>query len=359
MTTPWTNLVIFLILIALVGIAAMAAAYARSMHLARKRLAGLGSQVVETDSGSIEYVRVGKGYPVLVVHGAMGGFDHGLWLAHGFNVTDYQLICISRFGYLRSALPAGANLNLQADAFACLLDTLGIEKVAVLAVSAGSTSAIRFAARHPERVTALVLLGPDSPGQEQMPTPPRFIFDAILRSDFIYWILCTFFSKQMQSMMGLAPKGFKLSAENEGLIKKFLSNALPVSERMDGLIFDSYTAVPEFNLSVSADSPYPLARINTPVLMVHALDDPLVIAANAQALAGLLPNARTYTLPDGGHLYFGHMEEVTSEILRFMHESIPLADNLDKPDEGSEGEKIYDEANKDVFHDRAWGMVTG
>ena len=42
-----------------------------------------------------------------------------------------------------------------------------------------------------------------------------------------------------------------------------------------------------------------------------------------------------------------------------MHESIPLADNLDKPDEGSEGEKIYNEANKDVFHDRAWGMVTG
>jgi hypothetical protein len=50
---------------------------------------------------------------------------------------------------------------------------------------------------------------------------------------------------------------------------------------------------------------------------------------------------------------------VYPSILRFMHESIPLADNLDKPDEGSEGEKIYDEANKDVFHDRAWGMVTG
>lgn len=256
---------------------------------------------------------------MLVVHGAMGGFDHGLWLAHGFHVTDYQLICISRFGYLHSALPAGASLNLQADAYARLLDALRIQKVAVFAVSAGSTSAIRFAARHPERVTSLVLLGPDSPGQEQMPTPPRFIFETILRSDFIYWILCTFFGKQMQSMMGLAPKGFKLTSDNENLIAKFLSSALPVSERMNGLIYDSYTAVPEFNESVSADSPYPLTRVITPMLVVHALDDPLVIAANVQALARLLPNAQTYTLPDGGHLYFGHMEEVTSEILKFMH----------------------------------------
>jgi hypothetical protein len=36
-------------------------------------------------------------------------------------------------------------------------------------------------------------------------------------------------------------------------------------------------------------------------------------------------------LPDGGHLYFGHMEEVTSEILRFMH------DHLDKMKRTTDG----------------------
>ena len=318
----WSGFAIILILLALAGIAAILVVYFRALRLARKRLADLGSQLLETDCGVIEYVRVGQGYPVLVVHGAMGGFDHGLWLAHGFNVTDYQLICISRFGYLRSALPPGANLNLQADAFACLLDALGIPKVAVLAVSAGSTCAIRFTARHPERVSALVLLGPDSPGMEQMPMSPRFIYETILGSDFIFWVLCNFFRKQMQSTMGLAPKGFKLTAENESLIKRFLENALPVSERMDGLIYDSYPAVTEFNESVTAGSPYPLTRVNTPVLVVQALDDPLAIAGNVQALAGLLPNAQIYALQDGGHLYFGHMEEVTAKILQFMQSHI-------------------------------------
>jgi pimeloyl-ACP methyl ester carboxylesterase len=131
--------------------------------------------------------------------------------------------------------------------------------------------------------------------------------------------------------MGLAPKGFKLTAGNEDLIKRFLTSALPVSERMAGLIYDSYPAVAEFNESVTASSPYPLGRVNTPVLVIHALDDPLAIARNVLALAGLLPNAQIYTLPDGGHLYFGHMEEVTSEILQFMK------GHLDKMKRSSDG----------------------
>jgi 2-hydroxy-6-oxonona-2,4-dienedioate hydrolase len=150
-----------------------------------------------------------------------------------------------------------------------------------------------------------------------LPMPPRFIFETILRSDFIYWVLITFFGKGMRSLMGLAPKGFKLAPEDEALIKKFLSSALPVSQRLDGLIYDSYQAVAEFNQSVTPDSPYPFSRINTPVLVVHSMDDPLAIAENVQTLAGLLPNVQRTILPDGGHLFFGHMEEVTAKILQF------------------------------------------
>ena len=167
--------------------------------------------MIETACGPIEYARIGKGYPVLVVHGAMGGFDQGLWLAHGFDLSEYQVISVSRFGYLRSPVPAGANLDLQADAFASLLDALEIRQAAVFAVSAGSTSAIRFAARHPERVSALILLCPDAPGKVQMAMPPRFIFDTLLRSDFIYWALVTFFGKWVQNAIGLVPKGYTLS----------------------------------------------------------------------------------------------------------------------------------------------------
>lgn len=322
MTGSWTCFVNVFLLFALAGIAAIILAYTRAMRAAHKHLSDMGSQLLETDCGKIEYARIGDGFPVLVVHGAMGGFDHGLWVAHGFTKSQYQLISVSRFGYLRSSLPPGANLNLQADAFACLLDALRIPKVVVFAISAGSTSAIRFTARHPQRVTALVLLGPDSPGTVQMPVPPRFIFDILLRSNFIYWVLITFFGGWMQSMMGLVPNGFKQNPDTKTLTKQFMTGAMPVSERMDGMVFESYDVIQEFNESITTKSPYPLDKVRTPVLVVHALDDPMAIAENVKNLAELLPNAKRYTVPNGGHFFFGHTAEVTAEIFQFVQDHL-------------------------------------
>jgi pimeloyl-ACP methyl ester carboxylesterase len=317
-----TYFLVILILLISLSIAWIAARYRREITAAKKRLTGLGSQVIETACGPIEYAWVGNGYPALVVHGALGGFDSGLWVAHSFNVTDFQVIAVSRFGYLRSPIPANANLNLQADLFASLLDSLEIDKVIVFAISAGSTSAIRFTARHPERVSALVLVGPDSPGEVQLQMPPRFVFDTLMRSDFIYWILITFFKEKVKSVMGLVPVGLNPTPENETLLKMFLKGNQPISKRIDGLIFENHNLVSEFNESVSPESPYPLGRIKTPVLVVNSLDDPLAVAENVQALAKLMPNARQYIVPNGGHFFFGHDEEVKKEIAQFLHTKV-------------------------------------
>jgi pimeloyl-ACP methyl ester carboxylesterase len=302
----------------------VAARYFREIRTARQRLDSLGSQVIETDCGPIEYARIGEGYPLLVVHGALGGFDQGLWVTQSFDVPDYQIISVSRFGYLRSPVPAGANLDLQADAFAGLLDALGIRQTAVFGISAGSTSAIRFVARYPERVSALVLLCPDAPGKVYMTMPPRFVLDRLLRSDFVYWALVTYFGKSMQQAMGLVPRGFVLTPEYEALVRNFQASDLPVSRRMDGLIYESYDLLPEFFASVSATSPYPLGKIETPVLVIQALDDPIALPENVRALANQLPNARLFSVPEGGHFLFGHTDEVKSEIIQFLRNHVAV-----------------------------------
>ena len=325
MTIFWIGVGIILFGIALVGIVAVAIRYLTDIRTARKRLDSLGSQVIDTAYGPVEYARVGEGYPVLVVHGAFGGFDQGLWAANSGDLTEYQVISVSRFGYMRTPLPPGANLNLQADAFAGLLDALGIQQVAVFGVSAGSTSAIRFAARYPERVSALILFGPDAPGEGYMTMPPRFFLDKVLRSDFIYWAMVSLFGKKVQAVVGLAPKVYPLTPEHEAFIKKMMFGSLPFSQRMDGEIFESYTLVPEFNESVTAASPYPLSKVETPVLVINTLDDPISLPENVRALAAQMPHARLFVVPDGGHFIFGHEEEVKTEIERFlrMHISEP------------------------------------
>ena len=40
-----------------------------------------GSEILKTDHGDIEYTVKGEGLPVLVIHGAGGGYDQGLFLA--------------------------------------------------------------------------------------------------------------------------------------------------------------------------------------------------------------------------------------------------------------------------------------
>jgi pimeloyl-ACP methyl ester carboxylesterase len=311
-------LLVILFSILVIGILAVVSRYRREIKAARERIDSLGSQVIETACGPIEYVRVGEGYPVLVVHGAFGGFDQGLWVANSFDFSKYQVISISRFGYLRSPVPPGANLNMQADAFASLLDALEIRQAAVFGISAGSTSAIRFAARHPERISALVLLGPDAPGETYMSMPPRFVFDTLMRSDFLYWAIITFFGKKVQSWVGLVPKGYVLTPEYAALVDRVQAGDLPVSRRMDGEVFESYTLFNEFKASVTADSPYPLNQIQTSTLVISAADDPIALPANVRALAEQMPNARLYVTPDGGHLFFGHAEEVRAEITHFL-----------------------------------------
>jgi pimeloyl-ACP methyl ester carboxylesterase len=318
-----TYFLVILAGIVVIGIVTVVSRYHREISAAREKLNSLGSQIIETDCGPIEYDRVGEGYPVLVVHGDMGGFDQGLMTAKPVIDAGFQAISISRFGYLRSPLPANANINLQADAFACLLDALEIRQAAVFAFSAGATSAIRFSARHPERVSALILLSPAAPGKVKVSSPPRAIFDTLMRSDFIYWAVITYFKPY--PIIGV-PKGFTLTPEFEAEAKDILASTLPLSERMDGFIFDTYDPQlqEDFYGSISETNPYPLNKIETPVLIINALDDPYAVPENVGGLAEKLPNARLYVVPDGGHPLLGHSAEVKAEITQFLRNSVAV-----------------------------------
>ncbi|MCP4258549.1 MAG: alpha/beta hydrolase, partial [Planctomycetes bacterium] len=61
-----------------------------------------GGEILNTDHGDIEYTVKGEGPPVLVLHGAGGGYDQGLLLPGRTIFGDsFKLISVSRFGYLR------------------------------------------------------------------------------------------------------------------------------------------------------------------------------------------------------------------------------------------------------------------
>ena len=326
MTNSKCLILIILAGVIIIVIVAVFTRYQREIRTASKHINDLGSHGIKTDCGPIEYVRIGAGYPVLVVHGTMGGFDQGLLVAKPIIDAGFQVISISRFGYLQTPLPENANVDMQADAYACLLDELGIQQAAVFTFSGGATSSIRFAARHPERISALILLAPAAPGKVIVPPPPKMIFDTLMRSDFFYWTMITYFRSFGYQMLGV-PLEFSLSPEYKAELDQSLATTLPISERIDGFIYDNYD--PQFNDdfygSISESSPYPLSNVATPVLVIGAEDDPYSNIENVRGLAEKFPNNRLFTLPDGGHPHLGHNQEVNAELIQFLNKNTGMS----------------------------------
>jgi len=75
--------------------------YHDTMTEAQKQLLA-NSTILKTEYGDIEYTVEGKGTPILLIHGAGGGYDQGLWAGKVFFGNGYKFVSVSRYGYLRS-----------------------------------------------------------------------------------------------------------------------------------------------------------------------------------------------------------------------------------------------------------------
>jgi pimeloyl-ACP methyl ester carboxylesterase len=288
--------------------------YKQEMHAARELLL-VGSQVIQTSSGPIEYGQHGHGPPVLVAHGAGGGYDQGLVLGKAFVGFGYFLIAPSRFGYLRSPLPANASPVAQADAYATLLDTLNIEQVVIVAVSDGGPSDLQFALRHRERCSSLVMISAKSH------TPPPdsvlqiLVFNTIFRSDFLFWSITENFQSFLLSMFGM-PEEVQDSftpAQRE-LAFGFLGSMHPVSLRKAGIYNDRE------ELSELPTEDFPLECIDVPALIIHAKDDSLQPFSHGHYAAGHIPGARLIAPESAGHMLVAQLEEIRLEVVAFLEE---------------------------------------
>ena len=308
------------IVLLLVGaaLAVILIAYERDMRAAFERIA-VGSEIAQTRCGPIEYTVLGDGPPVLFVHGAGGGFDQGLEMAASLAKDGFTVVLMSRFGYLRTPLPADASAAAQADAHECLLDALKIERAAIAGGSAGAPSAMQFALRHAERCSALVLLVPAAyvpraSHEAPLKIPPgtRLLFETALRSDFLFWAMIRLApATVMRAILATPPEIVRAaSADEQARMAEMMEIILPVSRRRLGLLNDAAV--------ISTLPRYQLERISVPTLVLSVADDLFGTFEAARYSAGHIPHARFVGYATGGHLWVGHHQEVLSEIAAFL-----------------------------------------
>jgi pimeloyl-ACP methyl ester carboxylesterase len=306
------------LVLVLVAAAWTLAQFRRDVARATER-AAQGSRVLATACGPIEVQEAGAGVPLLVVHGSGGGHDQGMAFVPGLAGQGVRVIAVSRFGYLRTPRPADASPPAQADAHVCVLDALGLPRAAVLGGSAGAPSALQMAIRHPERVSALVLLVPIAykPGSvADSASPYSDAFDAVLLrllgSDFLFWTaLHVARDAVIRHVLATPPEQVASARDAErARVDELIDRILPVSLRAHGLADDT-------RLGKSL-GPFALQRVRAPTLVVSARDDGFGTFAAAQYTAAQIAGAKFVGFDDGGHLLVGHNDAVRREVVGLL-----------------------------------------
>ena len=266
---------------------ALGLAYSRSLAWRKKLVARKDANrwIIRTAKGPVEYGTLGHGDPVLVLHGTPGGYDQGLGMAGLWERKGLRFLAVSRPGYLGTPLGTGRTPEEQADAYAAFLDAMDIPRLPVIAASGGGPGGIQFAARHPGRVTRLILLEAVSAA---MDIPKRNPVRSAFEWDLLAW-------------MGVRLGGLweKISRDpiilgNPGAVVAGMESVLPLDLLREGI--DNDVA------NMNALAPLPLSRISAPTLLVHGRKDDLVPYAFSKHAARSIPGAKLYTLQDGDHL---------------------------------------------------------
>lgn len=307
----------------LAGLAVCAAwstvALRRDLLRHEQRLAKLGARVIATPCGAIELAEAGPadGQPLLLIHGSGGGFDQGLALGADYAARGLRVIAPSRFGYLRTPYPSDGNASgeRQADQFACLLDALGLPRVAVMGVSAGGISALHFSVRHPQRTQALVLVVPAVHRPDAalpMPGWALRVLDVAISADLPFWLFARLAPDSARHLILATPPAVYHAASRAERRRAdaMLDAILPVGARRLGLLNDSRLTTGAARVA--------LERISAPTLCVSARDDGFGTFASAAYSAAHIPAARLLSFERGGHMLLDHQQEVVEAVLSLL-----------------------------------------
>jgi pimeloyl-ACP methyl ester carboxylesterase len=234
---------------------------------------------------------------VAFIHGAAN--DHSVWALqsryfahHGWNVLAVDLPA-----HGRSEGAPLASVEAIADWIARILDAAGVAQAALVGHSLGALAALACAARHPDRVTKVALLGP---------AVPMLVSDELITAaksdDHVAFELINGWSfSDGKQLGGNAVPGMWLTG-----------NAMRLMERTrPGVLHTDLRACRAYVQGLAH-----AAAARCPALAVMGAADRMAPVKGAQALLLALPDVRTLTLPRTGHALMAEQPDAVLDALR-------------------------------------------
>ena len=254
----------------------------------------MSQNISQTAKGPTEYRLEGSGPTVVVLNGGHCSretrLSHEKLVGYGFSV-----LTPSRPGYDATSLDVGKTAQAAADALAALLDTLQIETVDVIAISAAGPTALAFVQQHPSRVRKLILESAvTTDWDEKTKRRSRIGFGRLSK---ITWAI-------MHGMLKLFPMMIikvllrDLTVLDANMVLKrmrpddlaFVKQMLQTSRASTGFVNDIEHKVEN------------LSTITKPVLVMYSPNDATVSLKNAQRVANEIATCELYEVPSDTHL---------------------------------------------------------
>ena len=242
---------------------------------------------IQIDGKTIAYSN-GSGHPsqhsplIIFLHGA--GMDHSVWVmpARYFARHGYRVMAVDLPGHGRSDGPALDNIDEMADWVRALIEheSESPGETVLAGHSMGSLICMSLAARYPELVNKVLLLGTSAP----MPVAD-VLLNAAQDNDHAAIDMANTWSHGQRSMMG--------ASDNPGTSNLYMGERL-LERVADDVYFRDFTACNGFTTEH-----YP--SIETPTLIITGDEDKMTPPKAGMAVAGMLRNSHVTHLKGCGH----------------------------------------------------------
>jgi pimeloyl-ACP methyl ester carboxylesterase len=218
---------------------------------------------VEHDGARLWYASYGSGSPVILLHGGLGHSGNWGYQVPALIESGYRAVVIDSRGHGRSTRDSQPySYELMASDVLAIMDTLHVEKAALVGWSDGACTALVLASQAPSRVAGVFFFAcnMDPSGTREFEFTP-----AIQR--------CFHRHVKDYAQLSATPDQFDEFSEAVGLMQRTQPN-------------------------YSAED---LAQINVPVAIVQSEYDEFIKREHAEYLARSIPNAEYFFLPGVSH----------------------------------------------------------
>ena len=234
---------------------------------------------------------------LLVVHGA--AHDHSVWALQSryFAHHGYNVLAVDLPGHGRSTGAPLPSVEAIAQWLPRVLDAAGATVAAMIGHSMGALAVLDCAARFPERVSRMALLGPAVP----MPVSDELLAAAKADDHVAFELINGWSHSAGKQLGGNQAPGMWMT----GAAMRLMERSRP------GALYADLSACRGYVDGLGA-----AAQVRCPVLVILGARDIMAPPKGAQAMLDALADKRVHMLPHTGHAMMAEQPDAVLDALR-------------------------------------------